>query len=286
MPLTTAEREQVDHANASGRPPLVLVHGLWLLASSWDRWAARAEEAGYAPVRLDWPGDALDVAAARADSSGLAGRTVGEVADHGAEVVAALDRPPALIGHSFGGLLVQILAGRGLARATVAIAPAPFRGVLPLPLSALRASAPVLANPRNAGRTVPLTLDQFRYGFANAVDEAQAARLHEEFAVPAPGRPLFQAATANLNPATQAKVRTTGEDRGPLLVLVGSRDHQAPPAIARASFRRQRRNRHHVTEYAVVENRGHSIVVDDGWSAVAEQALAFLDRFRDAPAAG
>jgi pimeloyl-ACP methyl ester carboxylesterase len=193
-------------------------------------------------------------------------------------VIGGLDKKPAVIGHSFGGLLAQIVAGRGLAAASVAIDPAPFRGVLPLPISALRSAAPVLGNPANRNRAVPLTYDQFRFGFANAVTEEEAKELYETFAVPAPGAPLFQAATANLNPWTEAKVDSKNPDRGPLLIISGEKDNTVPWAIANASFKKQKRNEG-VTEITEMPNRGHALVVDSGWREVAEKALEFVKRF-------
>src|SRR4051794_3207469 len=223
--ITEREAEQIERANASSRMPVVFVHGLWLLPSSWDHWAEAFEDAGYAALTPGWPDDPATVAEAKANPDALAHKGVGQVADHHEAVVRRLDRRPAIVGHSFGGLLPQILAGRGLAAVSVAISPAPFRGVLPLPLSALRSSAPVLGNPLNRNRAVPLTYDQFRYAFANAVREDEAQALYEAFAVPAPGEPLFQAATANLNPWTEAKVDSENPERGPLLIIAGERDH-------------------------------------------------------------
>jgi pimeloyl-ACP methyl ester carboxylesterase len=183
-----------------------------------------------------------------------------------------------VIGHSFGGLLTQIVAGRGLSAASVAIDPAPFRGVLPLPISALKSSSPVLSNPANRSRAVPLTYEQFRYGFANAVSEDEAKDLYETFAVPAPGAPLFQAATANLNPWTEAKVDTKNPERGPLLIISGEKDHTVPWAIANASYKRQARN-DGVTEIKEIPNRGHALTIDSGWREVADTALSFIKRF-------
>jgi non-heme chloroperoxidase len=208
----------------------------------------------------------------------FAGKTVGQVADHFADVIGQLAKKPAVIGHSFGGLLTQIVAGRGLSAASVAIDPAPFRGVLALPISALRASAPVLTNPGNRNRAVPLTYEQFRYAFANAVSEDEARELFETFAVPAPGAPLFQAATANLNPWTEAKVDTKNPDRGPLLVISGEKDNTVPWAIANGSFKRQKRNEG-VTEITEIPGRGHALTIDSGWREVADTALAFVKRF-------
>lgn len=272
------DTQQLDQANASGRQPVVFVHGLWLLPSSWDRWTALVEEAGYAPVALSWPDDPDTVAEANAHPEILANKTVGQVADHLEHLIRGLRRKPAVIGHSFGGLLTQILAGRGLAATAVAIDPAPFRGVLPLPVSALRASAPVLTNPANIHRAVPLTYDQFRYAFANAVTEAEAKDLYETYAVPAPGAPLFQAATANFNPWTEAKVDTENPDRGPLLVISGEKDHTVPWAIANASYKRQAKNPG-ITEITELPGRGHSLIIDSGWREVATTALDFVRRF-------
>ncbi|MFE9622703.1 alpha/beta hydrolase [Streptomyces sp. NPDC006527] len=276
--MTTHDAQQIEAANASDRTPVVFVHGLWLLPSSWDRWAAHFEKAGYAPVSLSWPDDPETVEEADEHPEVFAGKTVGQVADHLQQLIGSLTRKPAIIGHSFGGLLTQILAGRGLSAASVAIDPAPFRGVLPLPISSLRAAAPVLTNPANRNRAVPLTYDQFRYSFANAVSEEEAKELYETFAVPAPGAPLFQAATANINPWTEAKVDTENPDRGPLLIVSGEKDHTVPWALSHASFKRQQHNPG-VTEIVEIEDRGHALTIDHGWQEVADTALSFVRRF-------
>jgi non-heme chloroperoxidase len=276
--ITDHEAEQIASANATGRTPVVFVHGLWLLASSWERWAALFDEAGYAAVMPGWPDDPGTVDEARANPGVFAGKTVGQVAAHLDEVLGRLERKPALIGHSFGGLLVQILAGQGLAEVTVAIDPAPFRGVLPLPISALRAAGPVLANPLNRTRAVSLSYKQFRYAFANAVSAEEARELYDTFAVAAPGAPLFQAALANLNPWTELKLVSENPARGPLLITSGEKDHTVPWAIANASYKRQARNQG-VTEIAEIPNRGHALTIDSGWREIADTALAFIKRF-------
>ena len=276
--ITESEAAQVERANATDRTPVVFVHGLWLLPSSWDRWAALFEEAGFVPLTPGWPDDPATVADAKANPEVFAGKSVGDVADHFADVIAGLERKPAIIGHSFGGLLTQILAGRGLSVASVAIDPAPFRGVLPLPISALRSASPVLRNPANRARAVPLTFDQFRFGWANALSEDEARSLYETYSVPAPGAPLFQAATANINPWTEAKVNTQTPDRGPLLIISGEQDHTVPWAIANASYRRQKRNPG-VTEIIEIPGRGHALTIDSGWREVADTALEFVKRF-------
>jgi non-heme chloroperoxidase len=276
--ITEHEEQQIEATNASGLTPIVFVHGLWLLPSSWDRWAALFGEAGYTPLTPGWPDDPETVEEAHANPDVFADKTVGQVADHFQDVIGKLSKKPAVIGHSFGGLLTQILAGRGLSAASVAIDPAPFRGVLPLPISALRSASPVLHNPANRHRAVPLTYEQFRYGFANAVSEDEARELYDTFAVPAPGAPIFQAATANFNPRTEAKVDSENPDRGPLLIISGENDHTVPPAIANASYKKQQRNPG-VTEIVEIPGRGHALTIDSGWREVADTALAFVKRF-------
>ncbi len=277
MALSEREVAEVARVEESGRPPVVFVHGLWLLPSSWAPWQQLFEQQGYAALAADWPGDPETVEAARAHPETFAGTTVDMVTEHVAEIAQRLSTPPVLIGHSFGGLIVQRLAGRGLARATVAIDPAPFRGVLPLPLSALRASSPVLLNPLNYRSQVMLSEAQFRYAFTNAVDEAEAHRLYDEYAVPCSGVPLFQAATANFNPRAQTRVDLKHPDRGPLLVISGEKDHTVPWALANAAYKKQRRHPD-PTEIVEIEGRGHSLVIDSGWPGVADIALDFLGR--------
>jgi non-heme chloroperoxidase len=276
--VTASESEQVQRANESGLQPVVFIHGLWLLPSSWDRWAAVFEEAGYTTLSPGWPDDPDTVEEANANPAVFARKTVGQVADHFADVIGKLDKKPAVIGHSFGGLLTQILAGRGLSAASVAIDPAPFRGVLPLPISALKSASPVLTNPANRHRAVPLTYEQFRYGFANAVSEDEAKQLYDAYAVPASGAPIFQAATANLNPWTEAKVNSKNPERGPLLLISGEKDHTVPWALTNAAYKKQKRNEG-VTEIVEIKGRGHALTIDSGWREVADTALAFVKRF-------
>ncbi len=277
-PITEHEAAQIERANATTATPVVFVHGLWLLPSSWERWATLFEEAGYVAVSPGWPDDPETVEEAKAHPEVFAGKTIGQVADHVDAIIRRLDRKPAVIGHSFGGLLTEIIAGRGLAAASVAISPAPFRGVLPLPISALRAASVAIGNPANYHRAVPLTYDQFRYSFANALGEDEAQALYEAYSVAAPATPLFQAATANLNPWTEVKVDTKNPDRGPLLVIFGEKDHTVPKAIAKASFKKEKRNPG-VTEFVEMKGRGHALTIDSGWREVADTALAFVQRF-------
>lgn len=260
------------------RVPVVFIHGLWLLSSSWDQWARLFDEAGYAPVSPGWPDDPDTVAAALANPEVMAGKTVGQVAGYYCAVIGALPRKPVVIGHSFGGLIAQIIAGRGQSAATVAIGPAPFRGVLPVPPAAVKATFPVLRNPANRHRAVPLTAGQFRFAFANAVGADEARELHASYAVPAPGAPLFQAVFANLNPRTEARVDTRNPDRGPLLIISGGKDNSVPPAYCHAAYKLQRRNPG-LTEFTGMPDRGHSLVIDSGWREVAQASLDFVRRF-------
>jgi non-heme chloroperoxidase len=276
--ITQFESEQVEKANTTGHTPVVFIHGLWLLPSSWDRWATVFEEAGYTPLTPGWPDDPQTVEEANADPEVFAHKSVGQVADHFGDVIATLEKKPAIIGHSFGGLLAQILTGRGLGAAPVAVDPAPFRGVLPLPISALKSARPVLGNPANRNRAVPLTHEQFRFAFANAVSEDEAKELYSTFAVPASGVPIFQAATANLNPWTEAKVNSKNPDRGPLLIISDEKDHTVPWAISNAAYKKQARNES-VTEITEIPNRGHALTIDSGWREVADTALRFIKRF-------
>jgi non-heme chloroperoxidase len=276
--FSAQEMEQIERVNASGRWPVVFVHGLWLLPTSWDNWRTVFEDAGYTTIAPGWPDDPETVAEAKEHPEVFAKRTVGQIADHFEDVIGKLAKKPAVIGHSFGGLLAQILAGRGCSQACVAISPAPFRGVLPLPISALRAASPALKNPANRGRAVPLTYDQFRFAFGNAVDEDEAKELYENYSVPGAGEPLFQAAAANLNPWSDVKVDSKNTARGPVLIISGERDHTVPPAIAKAEFRKQKKN-DAITEFLSLEGRGHSLTIDHGWRAVADASLAFVRRF-------
>ena len=276
--ISERETQQIEAVRASGRTPVVLIHGLWLLPSSWANWAQLFEEAGYAALTPGWPDDPETVEEARANPDVFAKKTLGQIADHTAEVIGKLDKKPAVMGHSTGGLVSQLIADRGLSAVTVAIAPGPFRGVLPIPISALRSVMPVLKNPLNRGRAVTLSRDEFKYGWTNALGEDEAKRLYETYHVAAPGVALMQQANANLNPFTEAKLDPKNPERGPLLIIEGEKDHTVPWAIANASFKRQQRN-DGVTEIKKIPNRGHSLTIDSGWREVAETALQFVKRF-------
>jgi non-heme chloroperoxidase len=279
--LSVHELEQIERANGSGRQPVVFVHGLWLLPSSWDRWRALFEDEGYTTLAPGWPDDPETVEEARGHPEVFAKKSLKIIESHFAEVICALRMKPAVIGHSFGGMITEELAGRGLSAVSVAIDPAPFRGVLPLPVSSLRSSAAVLANPANYGRAVSLTFEQFKYGWANALSEEEANELYETYHVPGAGRPLFSAAFANVNPWTEDRVDTRNPERGPLLLISGESDNTVPWAVVSAAWERQLHNPGE-TEIKRVENRGHSLVIDHGWQQVAEYALAFAKEYAPA----
>lgn len=278
MALTDTELREIDAANETGRSTVAFVHGLWLLSSSWKRWRTRFEERGYATIAPSWPDDPDTVEEARRDPSVFAHKMIGVVTDHYLDALSRLEHKPGLVGHSFGGLIAQKLAGEGAATATVAIDPAPYRGVLPVPWSALKSGAPVLGNPANAGRAVSLTFAQFSYAWANTLPESEARALYDEYHVAAAGAPLFQAVTSNVNPWTEAQVDSSNPDRGPLLIVAGQADHTIPLAITHAMYTLQAKNPG-VTEIAEIPDRGHALTIDHGWAEVADVSLGFLDRF-------
>jgi pimeloyl-ACP methyl ester carboxylesterase len=276
--ISERESREIQAANTSGGTPVVFVHGLWLLPSSWANWAEFFQQAGYPALSPDWPDDPETVEQARANPDVFANKTLGQIADHTTEVIRKLEAKPIVMGHSTGGLLAQILAGRGLSAATVAIDPGPFRGVLPLPFSTLKANWRFLADPRYRSRAITLTLDQFKYGWANALDDAETKSLYETYHVAGSGIALSQMGNANINPRTEARADTQNPDRGPLLIIDGEKDHTVPWAIAEASYKRQKRNPN-VTEIQKIPNRGHALTIDHGWQEVAQTALDFVKRF-------
>jgi pimeloyl-ACP methyl ester carboxylesterase len=277
--LTDWEKAEIDRANASGLVPVVFVHGLWLLSSSWQRWRELFESNGYTTLAPGWPDDPATVEEAKAHPEVFAHKMVQAVTDHYLAGISRLQKKPVVIGHSFGGLIVQKIAGEGVAAVTVAIDNAPFKGVLPLPISSLKSAAPVLGNPLNLGKAIALTFDQFKYGWANNLDDTEAHELYESFHVPASGAPLFQAAVANFNPfGGETHVDSKNADRGPLLIIAGDSDNTVPLAITEASYKIQSKNPG-ITEIERIKGRGHSLVIDHGWNEVADAALAFVKRF-------
>ncbi|MEY9911242.1 pimeloyl-ACP methyl ester carboxylesterase [Catenulispora sp. MAP12-49] len=257
--------------------PVLFIHGLWLHATSWEPWIDLFRQEGYDPSAPGWPGDPDTVEEARANPESIADHGIDDVVEHYAGIIRELPVLPILIGHSFGGMIAQKLLGQDLAAATVAIDAAQIKGVLPLPLSALRATLPVFKNPANKHRAVSLTADQFRFAFGNALTPEESSALYERWTIPAPGKPLFEAAAANFNPHSPAKVDTANAARGPLLLMTGGKDHTVPEAVTRATLK-QYRHSEAVTDITDFPDRGHSLTIDGGWREVAGTALEWLRR--------
>jgi pimeloyl-ACP methyl ester carboxylesterase len=257
------------------RTPVVFIHGLWLHATSWAPWAELFTEAGYDPIAPGWPGDPDTVEAARANPDSIADHGIDDVTRHYQAIIDTLAARPILIGHSFGGMIAEKLLGLDYGAAAIGIDAAQIKGVLPLPLSALHSTLPVFKNPANKHKAVSLTAEQFRYSFANAVSEEESSALYERWAIPAPGKPLFEAAAANFSLHSPAKVNTDNEGRGPLLLIMGGRDHTVPEAITKATVK-QYRHSSAVTELEEFSDRGHSLTIDSGWREVADVCLAWL----------
>jgi non-heme chloroperoxidase len=255
--------------------PVLFVHGLWLHATSWGSWVEFFGAAGYAPLAPGWPGDADTAEGTRSQPDRVAGKGIDDVVEHYARIIGDLDAPPIVIGHSFGGLIAQRLLGQDLAAAAVAIDPAPIKGVLYLPPSALKVASIALRKPANRNLAVALTPEQFRYGFGNAIPAQESAELYDRWAIPSPGKPLFEAARANFTPSSPAKVDTGNKSRGPLLITAGGKDHTVPHAISTAT-RRLYHKSPAVTDLREFPDRGHSLTIDHGWREVAEQVLDWL----------
>ena len=264
----------------ASRTPVVFIHGLWLHAASWNRWLDLYRDAGYEPIAPGWPGEPDTVQAARENPDLVADTGIDDAAAHFAEIIGALDAKPIIIGHSFGGLLAEKLLGQDLAAAAVAIDPAQIKGVLPLPLAQIRAALPVLGNPANLRKAISLTAKQFRFGFGNELSEEESDELYEQWSIPAPARPLFQAAAANFALHSEAKVNTANQTRGPLLLISGKQDHTVPDVTTRSTLK-QYRDSAAVTELKQFEGRGHSLTIDSGWREVADATLAWLDAMTD-----
>jgi len=273
--LTDTEQQQIERANASGLQPVVFVHGFWLLANSWENWRTYFESKGYITLAPGWPNEPETTQEANQDPELLAHQRLKHVTDHYVAAIGQLQRKPVVIGHSFGGLISEQIADHGVAAATVAISPAAFRGILLLPLSQLKVVSPVLRNPLNVGKALPMTFEQFQYGFANELDEEEARQLYDAYAVPVAGTLVFQGALDNVNPWTEDKVDTSNPNRGPLLIIAGEKDNTIPTSLTEAAYKRQQKNTA-VTQYREIAGRGHSLTMDHGWQDVADVALAFV----------
>jgi pimeloyl-ACP methyl ester carboxylesterase len=259
---------------------IVLIHGLWLTPRSWESFRTFYEKREYKVLTPAWPRMHGEVEDIRSDPSALAGLGVKEIADHYEQLIRTLDEPPIIMGHSFGGLIVQILLDRGLGLAGVGIDAVAPKGVFRLPISALKAASGVLSNPLNYWRVPPFTFEQFRYAFGNTVSEEQARTFYERYAIPGPGRPVFEVATANLNPLAATKVNYGNSWRAPLLLIAGSEDHQVPVSMIRENFKRYARSTA-ITGIKEFPGRSHLITIQDGWQEVAAYALAWAETKAD-----
>jgi pimeloyl-ACP methyl ester carboxylesterase len=270
IPLDAGDAHMTSKAH-----PVLFIHGLWLHETSWQPWRDRFEGEGYETSAPGWPGDQETVELARANPDSVANVGVEDVVDHYRAIIEAMESAPILVGHSFGGTIAEILLGRDCGAAAIAIDAAQIKGVLRLPLSSLHATLPVFKNPANKHKSVMLTADQFRYSFGNAVSEEESNALYDRWVVPAPGRPLFEAAAANFLPHASTKVETGNDERGPLLLVAGGRDHTVPEAITKSTVK-QYRGSSATTDLVEFPDRGHSLTIDSGWHEVADASLTWL----------
>jgi pimeloyl-ACP methyl ester carboxylesterase len=255
---------------------VLFIHGLWLHATSWRPWEDLFAERGYHPSAPGWPEEPATVKEARDNPDAIADHGIDEVTNHYAKIIAELPQPPVLIGHSFGGMIVEKLLGENSGAAGIAIDAAQIKGVLPLPLSSLRATLPVFKNPANKHRAVSLTAEQFHFAFGNAISREESDRLYDTWTIPAPGRPLFEAAAANFSQHSAAKVHTDNNERGPLLLMMGGKDHTVPESITKSTLH-QYRHSTAVTDITEFPDRGHSLTIDSGWREIADSCLSWLD---------
>jgi pimeloyl-ACP methyl ester carboxylesterase len=256
---------------------IVLVHGLWLTPRSWEGWKQRFESRGHQVLAPPWPRMHGEVEDIRRDPSALNGLGVAEITDHYAEIVRGLDRPPIIMGHSFGGLVTELLLDRGLGAAAVAISPAQVKGVLRLPLAQLRSTFPVLGNPANRHRTVELTPKQFHYAFTNTMTEAESQAAYDRYQVPGPGRVLFQAGFANFSPNPPTRVNFHKDNRAPLLVMGNDQDHTVPASVSKEAATRLGKSKA-IVDYREFAGRPHFTAGAPGWEDVADQALDWATR--------
>jgi pimeloyl-ACP methyl ester carboxylesterase len=275
---------QIPHPSSA--PPIVLIHGLWMTALSWEHWVDRYQRQGFEVIARSWPGVDGDIAALRRDPSGLDRLGITEIVEFYAGVIGGLDRKPIIMGHSFGALITQILLDDGWGTAGVSIDSAPVKGVFRLPWSALRSAFPGLKNPANRHRAVTLTPEEFHYAFTNTMTDEASRTAYERYAVPGPGRPLFEAAFANFNPHAASKIDFKNDERAPLLVIAGRVDHVSPPSINRTIAKLQHRSKS-ITAYKEFPGRSHFILGQPGWEEVADFALAWaldpVELHEDAP---
>ena len=255
--------------------PVVFIHGLWIHSAAWQPWVELYRAAGYAAMAPGWPGDAASADDTRKNPAAVADKGIDDITSSYLDVISTLPARPVVIGHSFGGLVAQKLLSGGAAAAAIAIDPGQIKGVKPLPVAQIRSGLPVLSKPGNKKRAVMLTKKQFRYGFGNALSETESRELFDRYAIPGPGKPLFEASAANFKKSSPAAVDTRKQDRGPLLITGGGQDHTVPEVVARAAYSLYSGSAA-VTSYHAFPDRGHSLVFDHGWREVADYTLSWL----------
>ena len=258
--------------NAPPRPTIVLIHGLWLTPKSWKGWIDRYQRAGYNVTAPAWPGFSGNIESIRRNPSALKGLTLKKIVDHYDHIIRPMERPPILIGHSFGGLIVQMLLDRGLGACGVAIDSAQSAGVAVLPFSTIRSTISILGNPFTYNAVVGLSPEKFHYAFTNSLDEAESKKVYDDLAVPGPAHVLWEGALALLNPNAASKVNYRNGSRAPLLFIAGGADHLVPAAINRANVKKYR-NSTAITDYREFPNRTHFTFGEKGWEEVADFAL-------------
>jgi pimeloyl-ACP methyl ester carboxylesterase len=257
--------------------PVVFIHGLWIHSAAWQPWVELFRSSGYDPTAPGWPGDSDSVEQTRKNAAPVANKGIDDITNAYLDVIRDLPAKPIVIGHSFGGLIAQKLLAGGVAAAAVAIDPGQIKGVKPLPFAQIRSGLPVLSKPGNRKRAVALTRKQFRYGFGNALSARESGELFDQWAIPGPGKPLFEASAANFKKSSPAAVDTRRRDRGPLLIIAGGQDHTVPEVVARAAYNLYSGSGA-VTDYHAFPDRGHSLVLDHGWREVADLTLSWLSR--------
>ena len=262
--------------NAS-KPTIVLIHGLWLTPRSWEGWIDRYQRAGYNVLAPSWPGLEGEVEAIRKDPSALKGLKLKTVVDHYERIIRKLDAPPIIMGHSFGGLIVQMLVDRGLGSAGVVIDSAQSAGVPVLPLSTIWATITVLGNPFTFNGTTSLSPKKFNYAFTNELNEVESKKVYDRYQIPGSNRILWDGALSLLNPNASSKVNYANNNRAPLLFIAGGNDHLVPPAINKANMRKYVKNSSAVTDYREFPNRTHHTVGQKGWEEVADFALQWAN---------
>jgi non-heme chloroperoxidase len=252
---------------------IVLVHGLWLTPLSWEKWTDRYRSKGHNVLAPAWPGMEREIDEVRRNTQPYENLGVGEIADHYEQIIRELDKPPIIIGHSFGGAITEVLLDRGLGAAGVAISPAPIKGIYTLPPSSFKVASVALKNPANRHQAVTLTPKEFHYGFTNTLSEYESRRAYEHYAIPGPGRVLFQAAFSNFQPGSPLKVHPEGR-RAPLLLMANGKDHTVPGSVTKSAFKIQRKASS-PTELKEYPQRSHFTFAQDGWEEVADDALAW-----------